>query len=371
MTHADLLKPYIAYAIPVFFALILVEVLYTRAKEQDFYRLNSSLSNLACGAVTTAFEYFIKGGLLLLYATLVDRVSLFEMSSGSWGSWVAAILTFDFIWYWAHRVSHEVNFLWGGHEPHHQSADFNLTAALRQGAFQDLSYWPFYSVMAVIGFPVEMFIAAFMLNKFYGFILHTRTVGTIPLVEGILSTPSAHRVHHGMNDLYLDKNHGGILILWDRLFGTYQAETEPVVYGVRHPYDSYDPVGAHTYWLRHLWRDARATSSLGDKLRLWFMRTGWRPEDRQHHAAETLKTLDDYQAWRPDNTRRSLSFAVVMFALALGLNWSLFALDLPTLVSAPVVLLITGCLYAMGASLNAGIISPRTPLASNDEAADP
>jgi sterol desaturase/sphingolipid hydroxylase (fatty acid hydroxylase superfamily) len=339
----------------VFFVLIAVEVVYARAKRQDVYRLNSSLSNLGCGAFTTTFEYFIKGLLLVGYAWIQQRVGLVEIHASHWLSWLAALLTFDFLWYWAHRVSHEVNFLWGGHEPHHQSADFNLTAGLRQGAFQDVSYWPFYLVMAVVGFPVELFVAAFMINKFYGFILHTQTVGTLPWVEGILSTPSAHRVHHGMNDLYLDRNHGGILMLWDRIFGTYQRETEIVVYGVRHPYDSFDPVGAHTFWLRQLWRDARATTSLKDSLRIWFMPTGWRPPDLAELPSGTLETLDGYRAWRPHSDRRSLWIAGAAFLLAATLNISLFTLDLSAPTALAVVVGTAATLYAMGVVLNRGL----------------
>ncbi|MFP6663660.1 MAG: sterol desaturase family protein [Deltaproteobacteria bacterium] len=155
-------------------------------------------------------------------------------------------------------------------------------------------YWPVYILMAPLGYSVEMFVSQMLINKFYGFWLHTRTIGKLPLVEGILSTPSAHRVHHGMNDVYIDKNHGGIFILFDRAFGTYAEEKEEVIYGVRKRHTSYDPVWAHFDWLSPLWQDARRTASWWDKLRIWFMPTGWRPKDVEQAFPRPEVSLASY-----------------------------------------------------------------------------
>jgi len=270
---------YLQYAIPVFFALIFIEVMYAHFKGLNVYNLRNSLSCLGCGMFTTSIEVFIKAGLVAIYVWVYENFAWTELANDSWVTWVSALVIFDFLWYWAHRMSHEVNILWGGHVPHHQSEEFNLTAGLRQGALQDLMYWPFYLLMAVLGYSAEMFVAHLLINKFYGFWLHTRVIGKLPLIEGILGTPSAHRVHHGMNDKYIDKNHGGIFMLFDRLFGTYQEEDEEVIYGVRKRYSSFNPVMAHFDWLHCMWKDACLAESWKDKFRIWFMPTGWRPED--------------------------------------------------------------------------------------------
>ena len=270
---------YLQYAIPVFFALVFIEAIYSHFKGLNVYNLRNSLSCLGCGIFTTSVEVFIKAGLVGLYIWVYDNFAWTELPDDSWVTWITALVVFDFLWYWAHRMSHEVNILWGGHVPHHQSEEFNLTAGLRQGALQDLMYWPFYLLMAILGYSAEMFVAHLLINKFYGFWLHTRTIGKLPLIEGILGTPSAHRVHHGMNAKYIDKNHGGIFMLFDRMFGTYQAEEEEVIYGVRKRYSSYNPVWAHFDWLHCIWKDACLADSWWDKIRIWFMPTGWRPDD--------------------------------------------------------------------------------------------
>jgi len=273
--NIDLLQ----YAIPVFFGLIFIEALYSQVKGLRLYNLRNSLSCLGCGIFTTSVEVFIKAALVGLYVWVYENFAWTKLADDSWLTWITALLLFDFLWYWAHRLSHEVNVLWGGHVPHHQSEEFNLTAGLRQGALQDFMYWPLYLVMAILGYSAEMFVAHMLINKFYGFWLHTRAIDKIPLIEGILGTPSAHRVHHGMNDKYIDKNHGGIFMLFDRLFGTYQAEEEDVIFGVRKRYSNFNPVWAHFDWLHCLYKDACLTNSWRDKVRIWFMPTGWRPKD--------------------------------------------------------------------------------------------
>lgn len=270
---------YLQYAMPLLFLMVIAEALYSSIRGKGWYRLNDSLVNLGCGLFTLTFEVFAKVALIAIYIWVYQNFALTEWAINEWASWLAALLVYDFIYYWAHRLSHEINFMWGGHVPHHQSEEYNFAAALRQGALQDTFHWPLFLPMAVLGFSPELFIAQIMISKFTQFPLHTRAIGKIPFVEGILNTPSAHRVHHGINDAYIDKNHGGLLMLWDRLFGTYAAEEEEVVYGVRKPYHSYNAFWAHFDWLHLLWKDACNTRSWKDKIKLWFMPTGWRPDD--------------------------------------------------------------------------------------------
>lgn len=306
---------YLQYAIPGFFALIFLEAAYAHAKGLHLFNLRNSLSCLSCGMFTTTLEVFTKAGLLVLYSWVYENFAWTHLADASWTTWVSGLLVFDFLWYWAHRISHEVNLFWGGHVPHHQSEEFNLTAGLRQGALQDLMYWPVYILMAPLGYSVEMFVSQMLINKFYGFWLHTRTIGKLPLVEGILSTPSAHRVHHGMNDAYIDKNHGGIFILFDRAFGTYAEEKEEVIYGVRKRHTSYDPVWAHFDWLSSLWQDARRTASWWDKLRIWFMPTGWRPEDVEQAFPRAEVSLASYVKFDAEPRQYPVLFPLALFGV--------------------------------------------------------
>ena len=315
---------YIQYAIPAFLVLIFVEAMYAHLKGLRLYNLRNTLSCLGCGMFTSLLEVFIKAGLLMLYARVYENYAWTRLDNNSPVTWVTALVFFDFIWYWAHRISHEVNFLWGGHAPHHQSEEFNLSAGLRQGALQDLMYWPFYMLMAPAGYSPEMFIAHVMINKFYGFCLHTRAIGKLPLVEGILSTPSAHRVHHGMNDKYLDKNHGGIFIVFDRMFGTYQAEEEEVIYGVRSRYNSYNPVWAHFEWLASLWKDARLAGNWWDKIRIWFMPTGWRPEDVAEKFPKPGFSQSEFTKFDPWPGSSHTFRALAVFVMLAGINQVLF-----------------------------------------------
>ncbi|MGR6870729.1 sterol desaturase family protein [Pseudomonas sp. HK3] len=289
--------------------------MYSHVKGLGLYNLRNSLSCLACGAFTTTVEVFTKALLLLVYAYLFEHFAITKHPDDSWITWIAALVVFDFLWYWAHRVSHEMNILWGGHLPHHQSEEFNLTAGLRQGALQDVMYWPIYMLMAPLGFSPEMFITHMLINKFYGFWLHTRTINKIPLIEGILATPSAHRVHHGMNDIYIDKNYGGIFMVFDRIFGTYQAETCDVIYGVRKPCKTYNPISVHFEWLYCLWQDACLTKRYRDKIKIWFMPTGWRPKDIEQSQPRVKRDLSGYVKFDSHRPSYDTGKMLVIFAV--------------------------------------------------------
>jgi alkylglycerol monooxygenase len=343
------------YAIPVFFTLIFIEALYSHVKGLDLYNLRNSLSCLGCGMFTTTLEIFIKAGLVALYIVIYDNFSLTELADNSWITWIAGLVLFDFLWYWAHRKSHEINILWAGHVPHHQSEEFNLTAGLRQGALQDFMYWPFYLIMAVLGFSAEMFVAQMLINKFYGFWLHTRAIGKLPLIEGILGTPSAHRVHHGMNDQYIDKNHGGIFMVFDRMFGTYQEENEDVIYGVRKRYTSFNPVMAHFDWMHSMWKDARLAGSKWDKVRIWFMPTGWRPDDVASKDPRQKFNKDTYVKFDAKPEKYPYRLALALFVLLAAANHTLIlqSESLSWEHKGMLVVLITLGLYWMGRLLNA------------------
>ena len=178
-------------------------------------------------------------------------------------------------------MGHERNILWAAHSVHHQSEDYNLSTALRQTSTGFLLSWIFYLPMAVLGVPLLVFVSVAALNLLYQFWVHTRHIPKLGWFEWFFVTPSNHRAHHAQNALYMDRNYGGVFIIWDRLFGSFQEEddNEPVIFGVTTPLASWNPLWANVQFYAQLWADARRAESTWDKLRIWFMRTGWRPAD--------------------------------------------------------------------------------------------
>ncbi len=268
----------IVLAIPVFFLLIAVELVWTRIQERDYYRLSDSLNDLSCGILQQLIEAFLKTALFAGYVFLFEHYRLFTAPYAPW-AWVACFVGVDFFYYWFHRTSHEVNAVWATHVVHHQSEEFNLTVALRQGAFQGAFSWVFYLPLAILGFPPLMFLTLTSINTLYQFWIHTRAIGNLGPLEWVLNTPSNHRVHHGRNPKYIDRNHGGTLIVWDRLFGTYQAEEEEVAYGITTPLSSWNPVWANLHYWVELWQKAKRAARPLDKLRMFLKPPGWLPAD--------------------------------------------------------------------------------------------
>lgn len=338
----------IAYATPVFFLLMFIEYGWSRHLGREVHEFSDSLTSIGCGIATVTVELFAKAGLLLVFAW-VSRHSPWQWSAREWTTWALFFLLLDFVYYWAHRWSHEINILWAGHVPHHQSEEYNLTTALRQGAFQDISHWPLYLSLAVLGCPAGVFIVLLTISKFYQFWIHTRLIGKVPLIEGILNTPSAHRVHHGINDPYIDRNHGGTLMIWDRLFGTWVEEGEEVVFGVRKPFHQRNPLTAQTDWLATMWRDAGLSGEFRDRLRIWFMPTGWRPARTQQRDPRPKFSLAAFRPFLPALSESRKRRGFFWFAVAVALN-SIMLLGyamLSTLPQAGLAVLVMVSLWQM------------------------
>ncbi|MBI3933028.1 MAG: sterol desaturase family protein [Acidobacteria bacterium] len=270
---------YIVLAIPVFFLLIGLELLITRVLEKDYYRLSDSVSDLSCGIVQQLLDVVVKTALFAGYFFVYERFRLFEISSAATWSWVGCFLGVDFLYYWFHRMSHEVNAFWAAHVVHHQSEDYNLAVALRQGAFQGWFSWAFYLPLACLGFPPLVFLACTSFNTLYQFWIHTRVIGRLGPLEWVLNTPSNHRVHHGRNPKYIDRNHGGTFIVWDRLFGTYAPEEDEPVYGITTPLRSWNPLWANLHYWAELTAKARRAPRFADKVRLFLKPPGWQPAE--------------------------------------------------------------------------------------------
>jgi len=268
---------YIAIAIPVFFALMGVEYLVARWQGRRLYRFNDAVTDLGCGIGQQVTGLFLKAVLFAGYIQVYEGFALFELPAGSPWTWLLAVIGIDFLYYWWHRLSHVVNFMWAAHIVHHQSEDMNFAVALRQAWFTSATAWIFYIPLALLGVPPLVFIAADAFSTLYQFWIHTETIGKLGPLENVLNTPSHHRVHHAINPHYIDKNYGAVLIVWDRLFNSFQIENVRPVYGILKPFGSWNPVWANFHYWVEIARKARAAPGWGRKIAVWFAPPGWDP----------------------------------------------------------------------------------------------
>ncbi|BDA78145.1 sterol desaturase [Leptospira kobayashii] len=272
--------PFVTFAIPVFFLLIGIEVLIGIKRQRELYRLNDSIADLSTGIISQLWGLFQKGVGLFAYFYVYEHFRIFEFALTNPLAWVICLVLQDFCYYWFHRVSHEVNFFWAGHVIHHHSEEYNLVVALRQTGLGGLSSWVFYVPIALLGFHPWMFLGVGQINLIYQFWVHTKAVDKIGKVgEYLLSTPSHHRVHHAINPKYIDRNHGGIFIIWDRMFGTFQVEEEECVYGTVKPLKSFNPVYANYHYYAELCKQAFHAKGILNKIKVFLMPPGWFPPE--------------------------------------------------------------------------------------------
>ena len=304
----------ITLSIPAFFLLIGLEWLVGRSRGRRVFRGPDVLADLLLGSAQTLFGVVAAFVLVGSYAWLFER-RLFEVPTRSALSWAVLLVVLDFLYYWFHRASHRVNLAWAAHAPHHQSEDYNLAVALRQGPVQPLVSRVFYLPLALLGFAPEMVVTAIGINTVYQFWIHTELVGRLGPLEWVLNTPSHHRVHHGCNGRYLDKNHAGMLIIWDRMFGTFEEEGEQPVYGTVKPVASFNPLFCAWAPFGELFALASRAPRALDKLLLWIMPPEWRPAGLP--AAEIAIAVDrpKYHV-RPG--RAAGAYATVMLVLTLA-----------------------------------------------------
>ena len=275
--HIDL----IAAAVPVFFVAIIAEALVDRSRRTGYYRLGTAIADLETGIASQVGDVFLRGAGVAIYAAVYPH-RLFDFAEGSPWPWVMGLVGIDFLYYWWHRASHVVNVLWAVHAVHHQSEDFNLAVALRQPAFEAITIIPFHLPLALLGVDPWTYASCYAIDLIYQFWIHTELPGRLGWLEYVLNTPSSHRVHHGINHRYLDRNYGGILVVWDRLFGSYQREEEPPAYGVTHALRSYNPLWANIAPFRDIVVASRLRAGFANKVRVWF-----------GHPASLAKPTDD------------------------------------------------------------------------------
>ena len=317
------------YAIPGFMVLMLIEIAYGRYVKNQKYRLFDTLSSLSSGVTNVLKDSLGLALVLVSYPFLASRLAVVEVSN-SWLTWVIAFVVIDFAGYWNHRLSHRVNIFWNQHVIHHSSEDFNLACALRQSISNVVGYTAILLLpAALLGVEYSVIAVLAPLHLFGQFWYHTQHIGKLGFLEYILVTPSQHRVHHAINEQYIDKNLGQIFSVWDRLFGTFQEELDevPPRYGVLKPAMTYNPLWINFQHAYNLAFDAWHAKRFTDKLRIWFMPTGWRPADvAQRFERPIIEDVYAYEKYDPKSTllRRVVVFA--QFVLAISLLFYFFEL---------------------------------------------
>jgi alkylglycerol monooxygenase len=265
----------VTLSIPIFIILIIIELSYEWYSGKHTYRFKDAITNILAGVLQQILKLVLKIGAY----TYVFKLFHFIDIPVNWATGLLLVFLYDFCYYWRHRMAHEVSLFWGAHVVHHQSEDFNLSVALRQSSTAFLWSFPFYLPLALIGFdPMQMaFIAG--INLIYQFWIHTEHINRMPnWFEAIMNSPAHHRVHHGKDPKYIDKNHAGMFIIWDKLFGTFQEEEEKANYGVTVPAATWNPVYANFKHYIYLFKTVFKTRSISDGLKVLFFKPGWQPE---------------------------------------------------------------------------------------------
>ncbi len=269
------------YAIPFFVLLLVLEALSFRHARDDAddligYDAKDTRTSLLLGTGNVIINVAWKLVVLAIFVAVYE-LSPLRLDPGDWWVWVLLFFADDFSYYWFHRISHESRFFWASHVVHHSSTHYNLSTALRQ-TWVPMTYFPFWLWMPAVGFAPWMVLLAQSWSLIYQFWIHTERVRKLPrFLEGFLNTPSHHRVHHGSNQVYLDRNYGGILIIWDRLFGTWEPEGERVRYGLTKNINTFNPVRAAFHEYIAMWHDIRRARRLRDRLGVLYHGPGWAP----------------------------------------------------------------------------------------------
>ena len=284
----------VVLSIPIYFLLIAIELLIQQFSKKKLYRLNDAVTNISCGITQQLTGTFLIIFAIGIYQFIFEHLAIFNIPSNAFTLILLFILV-DFAYYWAHRMSHEINLLWGSHVVHHQSEDYNFSVALRQSSLQVIWTSFFYLPLALFGFNTLDFALIAALTTVYQFWIHTETIKKLGPLEYIFNTPSHHRVHHGRDPKYIDKNHAGVLITWDKLFGTFQKEEEKPCYGITRPVKSWNPVWANLDHYVFMWSDIKKIGSLQNKIKYIFKKPGWYPEELGGYQAAPLVDKNNYE----------------------------------------------------------------------------
>ncbi len=316
---------FVPYAIPVFLLMIVLELGYGLLKGNNTYRVNDSINSLSMGLLSTVTKFVFLNIGALVFAQISREYAIWSFDINSLGHWLLAILLYDFLYYWFHRISHERQFFWGSHVVHHQSEDYNLSTALRQTSTSFATTWVFYIPCFFLGMPISMFVSIASAHLIYQFWVHTQHIPKLGIFEWFMVSPSNHRVHHAQNADYIDKNYGGLLIIWDRLFGTFKAEEEnqQAIYGIRVPLRSWNPIWANLHIFAAMLRDIWHTQRWSDKFRVLWSKTGWHPEDMVERFPEKKSDLQQFEKYNPQHSSWVNGAIILQYLLLAALHfWS-------------------------------------------------
>ncbi|NRB52385.1 MAG: sterol desaturase family protein [Saprospiraceae bacterium] len=277
--------------LPIFILAILIEVYLARHEQKQLYKGKDTLVSLSMLVFAVIVEFFPKLLAFIAFVFLHEISPLAEIVQRQWWAWLLLFFLDDFSYYWFHRLNHEVRLLWAGHVVHHSSEYLNFGTALRQGVGERLHKYLFWLWLPLLGFDPLMMFTMIGINLFYQFWVHTEMVQKLPTwFEAVFNTPSHHRVHHASNIRYLDCNHAGVLIIWDKIFGTFSEEKDfdQPIYGLTKNISSYNPLYVASHEYQSIWRDVRRAPNWSDKLKYIFYAPGW-SHDGEDRRAKVLR----------------------------------------------------------------------------------
>jgi len=317
-------------AIPIFSILIGIEIIAAKRMGIQVNNPADMISSLSSGITNTVRDGLKYGLIIISYSWLVDHIVIYKMDP-VWAAVTVAFIVQDFTGYWLHRLNHRVNIFWNRHIIHHSSEEFNLACALRQSISDTVKFGAIFMIpAAILGVPASIFAVIGPIHLFLQFWYHTRLINKMGWLEKVIVTPSHHRVHHGINPEYLDKNYSAIFIIWDKLFGTFQPELADVkpVYGILRPANTWNPIIIN---FKHLWQlimDAFHAEKWRDKIRIWFMPTGWRPEDvAQNYPVKTIENPLEQIKYKTVNSPLLIIWGWLQMFITFGFMFHLFIIS--------------------------------------------
>ena len=339
---------FVELAIPFFILAMGVELLWGYWKQHQTYRLNDTLASLMMGTLSQLMGVLRLSFAAVVFTQAVALAGVVAWSPDQWWHWVVAFLAYDFCYYWKHRFGHQWRILWASHSAHHQSEEYNLSTALRQTSTDYLGF-VFYLPMYLAGTPAEVMISVGSLNLVYQFWVHTRHVNRLGVLDYILVTPSNHRVHHAKNPAYIDKNYGGVFILWDRMFGTFcdERSDEKPIYGITHRLSSWNPIWANaSVWWQTL-KLALAAPRWRDKAAVWFKGPGWQPYGVAQQVEDANEWSAQYDPAVPVSSK-IYTFLQYWVLTAAGLGLTAAYTGMPTALVWGLFVLLAWSMYTIG-----------------------
>lgn len=322
-----------AFITPAVLVLLIAEIVYSVVGKKQLFSFQDTVTNIGTGignqCVNLAVAFFVYKWYGWLY-----QFAPWEIPA-TWYWLILLLLLQDFVFYWFHRIGHTINIFWAAHMPHHSSEELNLSVGVRASFTQRLFQFLFFDwILVLVGFSPEMVYTMAAVHLFLAYWHHTQAIKSLGWFEKYFVTPSHHRVHHGVNPQYLDKNFSEFLIIWDKIFGTFEPEEEEICYGLTHPPRTWDPIYINFQYWKQLWDDAVAAPYWWDKIRLWFMPLGWRPRglpqmDKDKRIGYTKAEQVKYKSMQ---FRRLRPYLLMQIVLGLAVLMLTINLKLPLTV---------------------------------------